>query len=265
MLNLRRFALKNHIVQLAACATLISCAATADVPPATSQAEIITAAVTNPNRPEKDTVRDTQRKPADILQFFSIQPGQSVLDMYSGGGYYTEMLSYTVGEKGRVVAHNNTVYAGMTAEERAIRYGDDRLNNVEVLIAPNNALILPTDAFDVVLFSLAYHDIYYIDGFRGWEKVDRPAMLAQVFAATRAGGTVGVIDHIAQADADPAVVPKLHRIDPELIKRDFLAAGFVFESESDVLLNTEDDLKGMAMMPAYRGKTSRAVLKFSKP
>tara|TARA_R110002110_G_scaffold166675_1_gene367479 strand:+ start:41961 stop:42749 length:789 start_codon:yes stop_codon:yes gene_type:complete len=233
--------------------------------PASGSMEHIKAAVANEARPEKDQARDEQRQPAAVLSYLGIKPGQRVLDMYSGGGYYTELASYVVGDTGSVTAHNNKIYAGMTMEETTARYGDDRLPNVTQLVAGNNELELPADTYDAVLFMLAYHDVVYIDGFRGWEKVDRPAMLAQMFKATRSGGIVGVVDHIAAADADPAEIPKMHRVDPELVKKDFLDAGFVLLGESDLLINPEDNLGMMAMMPDVRGKTSRFVFKFAKP
>jgi predicted methyltransferase len=225
----------------------------------------IEAAVLNAERPDADTARDSQRKPAEILEFFGVEEGQQVLDMYAGGGYYTEILSNVVGDTGRVVAYNNNVYAGMTDEERTTRYVDGRLANVEELIAANNALELPDDSFDVVLFVLSYHDVYYMDGNRGWEKVDREALLAEVFAATRSGGVVGIVEHIAAADTDPEVIAELHRLDPELIKQDFVAAGFELNAESDILQNADDDLGLIPMLPQNRGRSSRAVLRFVKP
>jgi predicted methyltransferase len=225
----------------------------------------ITQAVANTQRPESDRARDSQRKPAQVLDFLGVEPGQRVLDMWAGDGYYSEVLSYVVGPQGIVVAYNNDVYAGMTADKRAARYTDGRLGNVEQLVSANNQLELAADAFDVVLFILSYHDIYYLDGSRGWAKVDRPAMLAEVFQATRSGGVVGVVDHIAAPDTDPAMLPKLHRIDPELIKQDFVAAGFKFDGQSEILLNPQDDLGVMPMLPTNRGKSSRAVLRFTKP
>jgi predicted methyltransferase len=227
--------------------------------------DAITQAVANPQRPETDRARDSQRKPAQVLEYFGAGPGQQVLDMYAGDGYYSELLSHVAGREGRVVAYNNDVYAGMTADKRAVRYADGRLANVEQLISPNNQLELPADTFDVVLFILSYHDIYYLDGGRGWTKVDRPAMLAEVFQATRSGGVVGVVDHIAAPDTDAATLLTLHRIDPELIKQDFVAAGFKFDGQSEILLNPQDDLGVMPMLPTNRGKSARAVLRFTKP
>ena len=225
----------------------------------------IEAAVMNAERPDEDTARDSQRKPAEILEFFGVEEGQQVLDMYSGGGYYTEILSNVVGESGRVVAYNNNVYAGMTAEQRTTRYADGRLANVEELIGANNSVELPADSFDVVIFVLSYHDVYYMDGNRGWEKVDREALLGEVFAATKSGGIVGVVEHIAAADTDPEVIAGLHRLDPELIKQDFEAAGFELNAESDILQNADDDLGLIPMLPQNRGRSSRSVLKFVKP
>lgn len=68
-------------------------------------------------RPESDRARDANRKPADVLEFIGIKPGMIVLDMFSGGGYYTEILSYVVGENGHVVAQSNEAYLGFAGEE----------------------------------------------------------------------------------------------------------------------------------------------------
>jgi predicted methyltransferase len=230
-----------------------------------SGGDAITQAVANTQRPESDRARDSQRKPAQVMAYFGVAPGQQVLDMYAGDGYYSELVSNAVGPKGSVVAYNNDVYAGMTADKRAARYADGRLSNVKQLVSANNQLELKADAFDVVLFILSYHDIYYLDGSRGWAKVDRPAMLAEVFQATRSGGVVGVVDHIAAPDTDAATLLTLHRIDPELIKQDFVAAGFKFDGQSEILLNPQDDLGVMPMLPTNRGKSARAVLRFTKP
>ena len=67
----------------------------------------------------------------------------TVLDMFSGGGYYTEMLSNIVGGDGKVVAHSNQSYAQFVGDEPIVRYADSRLANVEILMAENNELELP--------------------------------------------------------------------------------------------------------------------------
>ncbi len=63
--------------------------------------EAVAAALSNPNRPAEDAVKDEGRKPAEVLTFFNIKPGMTVLDLFSGGGYYTELLNSVVGKDGK--------------------------------------------------------------------------------------------------------------------------------------------------------------------
>ena len=67
----------------------------------------IDAALADRQRPASDRERDAGRKPDRVLGFVGVTPGATVLDMFASGGYYTEILSRTVGSEGKVVAHNN--------------------------------------------------------------------------------------------------------------------------------------------------------------
>jgi predicted methyltransferase len=241
--------------------------ATADteVQPVAERPSLIEAAVADPRRPPDDIARDINRKPEKVLQFIGIEPDMVVLDMYSGGGYYAELLSYAVGNDGRVIAHNNTPYATIAGKAIEARFSDGHLSNVEQLIGENNQLKLEADTFDAVLFILSYHDVYYIDGERGWELVDRPMMLAEIFRSMKPGAVLGLVDHVAAAGMPEEAVKPLHRIDPELVKADFLAAGFVLDAESDVLRNPADDYNMLPMLPQIRGRSDRMLFRFIKP
>jgi len=225
----------------------------------------ILAAVSNSARPAADRVRDEARQSADVLRFFRIAPGMTVLDLFSGGGYYTELLSYIVGAKGKVVAHNNTPYLTFARDQLAGRYAEGRLPNVERLLAENNELILPPARFDAILMTNVYHDIYFVDEAAGWPRIDGPELLAVLYQSLKPGGIVGVVDHAALPGAPPETGGTLHRIDPELLKRDFAAAGFVLDGESDVLVNPSDDRTKSAFDPSIRGRTDQFVLRFRKP
>ena len=249
---------------------LVACAASslsADSPPgdAADSTAVIALAIADPGRLPADLPRDAGRRPEAILAFAGLRPGMTVLDMFSGGGYYTQLAAFVAGPAGRVVAHNNTPYATIAGKEIEQRFADGRLAAVERLIGENNKLKLPASSFDVVLFILSYHDVYYIDGQRGWELIDRPRMLAELYSAARPGGAVVVIDHVADSETPREVVAGLHRIDPALIIADFTAAGFQFDAESDVLSNADDPHDVIAMAPHIRGRTDRAVLRFTKP
>ncbi|MDE0454712.1 MAG: methyltransferase domain-containing protein [Gammaproteobacteria bacterium] len=225
----------------------------------------IAAAIEDPRRLPGDRARDAGRKPEAILAFAGLRPGMEVLDMFSGGGYYTQLAASVVGPAGKVVAHNNTPYASIAGSQIEQRYADGRLPSVEQILGENNKLALPAGAFDVALLILCYHDVYYIDGQRGWERIDRPLMLAELYSAVKPGGVVLVVDHVADPGTPDDVIAGLHRIDPALVKADFTAAGFRFDAESDVLSNENDPRDVIAMAPHVRGKTDRAVLRFRRP
>jgi predicted methyltransferase len=233
--------------------------------PADPVEKAVFAALANPARPAADQVRDKPRQSAAVLRFFGVAPGMSVLDVYSGGGYYTELLSSIVGPNGKVVAHNNSPYLSFAREDLAGRYAAGRLPNVERLLAENNELILPPARFDAILMTNVYHDIYYVDEKAGWPRIDGPKLLAVLFQSLKPGGVIGVVDHAALPGAPPETGGTLHRIDPALLKRDFAAAGFVLDGESDVLINPSDDRTKSAFDPSVQGRTDQVVLRFRKP
>jgi predicted methyltransferase len=228
--------------------------------------DAFTIALAAPGRLPEDLPQDVNRKPAEVLAFFGVKPGMTVLDLYSAGGYYTEILSQVVGSTGRVYAHNNTPYLGYSKDEIQKRYADaGRLANVERITQENNALDLPDNTFDFVLMSMVYHDVYFEDAESGWVRVDAPKMLAEISSSMKPGAILGVIDHAAAAGAPAETGKSLHRIDPELLKKDITSAGFVLDAESNLLRNPADDHTLAVFDPAIRGKTDRVVIRFRKP
>jgi predicted methyltransferase len=230
----------------------------------TTDGSIYADAVANAARTEADRERDAGRKPAEVLEFFGIEPGMTVLDMFSGGGYYTELLSYVVGPTGKVVAHTNSAYAGFVGDETANRYANDRLPNVEHLLAENNELELPADEFDAILLVLSYHDIYFSDP-NSWPKIDGPGLLEELKKGLKPGGTLDIVDHYAAAGSPRETGGTLHRIDPQIVIDELEAAGFVLEARSDVLRNLQDDREKGVFDPEIRGKTDRFVMRFRLP
>ena len=240
--------------------------AAGDSQPAAPAAEAIAAAVANPARPAADREQDAVRKPAEILAMLGVEPGMHVLDAFSAGGYYSELLSSLVGPKGEVVAYNNPPYAKFAAKGIAARYADDRLPNVRQVTAEVDELELPPRSLDAALFVMSYHDMYWRPADGSWERTDPMQMLRKLHAAMKVGGVVVVQDHVAAPGGDVAeVVDKLHRIDPAIVKRDFQAAGFALEAESGVLAHPDDDHTLGVFDPKIRGRTDQFVMKFRRP
>lgn len=226
--------------------------------------EVYRRAVAHPGRRAADLERDAGRKPAEVLEFFGIGPGMTVLDMFSGGGYYSELLSYVVGPEGRVVAHLNAAYLNYVRDEYEERYGAGRLPNVEILMAENNELELPAEEFDAVTMILAYHDIFYVDPDNGWPKIDGPKLLAEIYRGMKRGAVLGVVDHYAEAGSAREMGNSVHRIDPGIVISELEIAGFVLEDKSHILRNMDDDYSKIVYAPELRGKTDRFVLRFRK-
>jgi predicted methyltransferase len=227
----------------------------------------ISAALSDPARPADDRSRDATSKPAEVLAFFGVAPGMTVLDLNAATGWYSEILARVVGRSGRVIAHNHPGARNtFAAEAFEARYGNKRLTNVEQVFVRHNDLSLPPGSVDVVLMSMVYHDTYWHRDGVDWGPIDRPLLLESLHAALKPGGIVGVVDHYASAGRDPfESAMAVHRIDPAVVYRDFAAAGFERDGESDALRNPGDDYSSSVFDAAVVGRTDRFVLRFRKP
>lgn len=225
----------------------------------------IANALSAPGRIESDREKDALRRPDLVLEFLEIRPGMTVLDLFSGGGYYTEILSGIVGEEGKVVAHNNEAYLAYAQESLTTRFADGRLNNVERLTAEADALAFSEATFDATLAALTWHDFYYLDEENGWPPIDEAALVNKLCAALKPGAVLGVIDHVAIAGSDPEdSAQNLHRIDPQRIRDDLAGSCFAFEGEIDALRNPEDDHSQPMYAESIRGRTDRVIYKFRR-
>lgn len=220
-------------------------------------------AVNNPARSDVDRERDKTSKPEAILEFFGVKPGMKVLDLFSGGGYYSELLSYTVGPAGRVIAHTNDVYESSTIGETAVRFKVGRLPNVSRLSSEIDKLGLEQASLDMILMVLSYHDIYYVAD--DWPKVDRELFFKQIRDSLKPGGILAIVDHSAETGTGKSAVQTLHRIDQEFARQDIESAGFVFDGASEVLRNPDDKRTLGVFDDAIRRKTDRFVYRFIKP
>lgn len=211
-------------------------------------------------RSEADAQRDITSKPFAVLEFMGVQPGWTVVDLFAGNGYYSEVLADAVGDAGKVYLHNNQAYMGF-ADKLSDRVKDDRLPNVEVYVREIEDVDLPSDSIDMVLLVMTYHDVYFKQS--GWTVTADP-LFETVHRILKPGGVLAIIDHHAAPGSGNAPAQNLHRIDAEFAKRDISGRGFDFVASTDILENPDDDLSLSVFDPAVRGKTSRFVYRFNK-
>ena len=217
----------------------------------------VAAAVSDPGRPAADTSRDADRKPAESVAFAGVKPGDTVLELLAGGGYYTRILSKTVGPRGHVYS---TVPDALVAARPAAADGLKALAadypNVSVLVQPDGAPSAPIPV-DVVWTSLNYHDLHNPGPFGAG---DIGGFNKAVFAALKPGGTFLVIDHASAPGSGLTQTAKLHRIDPDTVKSEVLAAGFTFAGSSDALKKADDDYTAHST-----DKDTQFIFRFTKP
>jgi predicted methyltransferase len=221
-------------------------------------------AVADKRRPEADTKRDADRKPAESMAFAGVKPGETVIELIPGGGYFTRLLSAAVGPKGHlyelVPAPRPDAPAGAPDRSLPVKAiaAEPGYGNVSVLVQPIKALELPSGA-DLVWTSNNYHDVHNVPG------IDLLAFNKTVYAALKPGGHYLVIDHAAGDQAAADVTSTLHRIRAATVVEEAKAAGFVLEAQGDALHNAADTHELKIFDPAIQGRTDQFMLLFRRP
>lgn len=212
-------------------------------------------------RPAHDIKRDKQSHGPDIVKWAGIKPGMKVADVLGGGGYYSEILSQSVGNSGQVYLHNNQAYMPYVEKELVARLTNNRLTNVIRHDKETDNLMLGENRFDAMFFILGYHDMYHVA--KDW-KIDKEDFLSQLKMALKPGGKLVVVDHSALDGSGIEHSQKLHRIDSKYVKNELISKGFKFVKSSDVLRNANDDRLISPFDPKIRRQTDRFIMLFEK-
>jgi predicted methyltransferase len=224
----------------------------------------ISAAVADSGRPPEDKQRDENRKPAETVQFTGLKPGDKVVELVPSRGYFTRIFSKVVGPKGHVYALSPPRRPNAApdspdpvAATTAIA-ADPAYSNVSVKAGPLNTITVD-EPVDMVFTAQNYHDVHNVPN------LDVAAFNKSIFDALKPGGVYVVLDHAAAPGSGTKETSTLHRIDPEAVKSEVLAAGFVLAGQSKILENPQDTHTVAVFDPSIRGKTDQFIFKFRKP
>ncbi len=221
----------------------------------------VSAVVADPSRSEADKALDADRKPAEILTFIGLKPGDKVVDVFSSA-YFDRLFGGIVGPSGKVYLFLPTELA--TAEKIKLpENGSTPVAghpNVIALVAPIKDFAVP-ESVNLVFIRQNYHDLH--DKFMG--PADVPAFNAAVFKALKPGGLYVIVDHSAPDGSGLAMTDTAHRIDAAEVKKEVTAAGFKFVGESNVLRNPADPRTALVFDKSVKGHTDQFVYKFRKP
>jgi len=257
---------------VALCASWMAAAATADA--------ALTAAVADPARTPTFAARDAARHPAEELSFFGITPKMTVVELWPGGGYWTEILGPYLAKGG------GTYYVALNApgdaeEDKGVEKWrsrmaaeKDRLGTIhETMLGPGHFDIAPPGSADLVLTFRNLHN--WMDGGYADE------VFAAIFKALKPGGILGIEEHRGRTDKpqDPKAADGYVREDYTVTMAK--KAGLVLVGSSEINANpkdTKDWVDGVWTLPPTLsqkdkdrdryiaiGEADNYVLKFQKP
>ena len=240
-------------------------------------------AIAAPSRTEAFRARDAHRHPQETLAFFGVQPNMTVVEIWPGAGWYTEILAPYLRDRGQYIA------AGFALTDKSPAYqGRLATSFVEKLAAapalygkvgltalgpPAAWSIAPEGSADRVLTFRNVHN--WMDG--GYA----PEVFAAMFRALKPGGVLGVVEHRAAPGTSLEQMKQSGYVTEAEVKRLAAEAGFRFESASEVNANpkdTKDYAKGVWTLPPRLaegekdrekylaiGESDRMTLRFVKP
>jgi len=216
--------------------------------------------LTAEGRDKYDAAKDPGRKPAQVMQFYGVESGMTVLDMITGAGYSAEILAAAVGPDGIVYAQNTHFVVRLIngAHHKAMlgRLEKDRLPNVRYIVVDVGDMPFDND-IDMVFWGMNIHDIYHRDG-----RAATLEFLASVMRAMKPGAVLALGDHLGNAGNDNA---ELHRIEQGTMIALIEEAGFVVEATSSLLANPDDDRTRSVFDDGLRYNTDRLLVRARKP
>jgi predicted methyltransferase len=237
----------------------------------------LVAAVAAPHRSDANKARDKYRNPVATLSFFGVKPTDSVVELYPGGGWYTEILAPYLAAKGKYTV---AAPVGRGSENIAKKLDGDPAIYGKVIranfpVKDGTGIAVAPGSADVALTFRNVHNWR----FGGTDAAQ--TAFNQIYAMLKPGGVLGVVEHRLPETMDSALEEKSGYMKKSSVIAFATKAGFKLVAESDINANpkdTHDWPDGVwTLPPNYRlgdkdrakyaaiGESDRMTLKFVKP
>ncbi len=222
---------------------------------AQSAGPTLSDAIAAPDRPSADRERDAARKPAELLAFARLTPGQKVGDFISGSGYWARIMARATGPRGTIYAYQPAEFVKCPATPEAAPAG---YPNIVALCGALGEVRFP-EPLDMILTVQNWHDLHLKSSPDGLGAT----IAKRLHDALKPGGTLVVVDHVANPQPIPfAVAATLHRSDTASLRQEIERAGFAFAGESRLYADPADPHTASVFDPAIRGRTDQLAYRF---
>ncbi len=239
--------------------------------------------IASPERTPEFAARDRYRHPLQTLSFFGIKPTMTVVEIWPGGGWYTEILAPYLRDRGHYIAAGPVGSGDVSeAKKKAVAKFAEKLAQKPALYdrakvvefgPPSFPEIAPAGSVDMVLTFRNVHN---------WIAAEyEQQAFNQFYAALKPGGILGVEEHRAEPDATIGDMKQYGYVTEDYIKQLADNAGFKFAGSSPVNNNPADTKNypdGVWTLPPTLtlgdkdrdrylaiGESDRMTLKFVKP
>ena len=241
------------------------------------------AALAGEHRSEANRARDAYRHPVQTLGFFGIEPDMTVVELWPGRGWYTEVLAPYLRDKGKLyAAHFPAAEQGRVLPEgpRGIQGDAGGEPGARTTASSSPSSGRPTASRSRRRQARMRCSPSATCTTGSGQGNDVKVMQA-AFAALKPGGVLGVVEHRAAANATAEQVKDSGYMTEEMVIKAAEAAGFVLEAKSEINANprdTRDHPKGVWTLPPSLalgdtdrekyvaiGESDRMTLRFRKP
>jgi predicted methyltransferase len=226
---------------------------TGDLVPPTSASDFtasqLDAVLAGSWRSATNKARDVYRHPKATLQFFGLQPDQTVIEITPGAGWYSEVLAPLLRDNGHYIAAvtDNNAEAKQDVAALRAKFAADPTEYAKAGIAtfnPQAPVFGPAGSADMVLTFRNVHN---------WAMAGTAqAMFKAFYAVLKPGGVLGVVDHRAAPGATLDSVKSSGYLPTDYIIKLATDAGFKLDGQSEVNANpkdTKDYPKGVWTLP----------------
>jgi predicted methyltransferase len=217
---------------------LLACCLLLALPPsALADPGRLSAAIAGEHRTAAYVARDPYRHPLETLQLFDVQPSHTVVEVWPGGGWYTEILAPYLRDSGQLIA------AHYDSKDEQASYRPGSRKRFEEKLAANPAiydkvkitsLMFDETAGELAMDAAPAASVDRVVTFRnahGWvARGTVDAAFGHFYEILKPGGLLGLVQHQADADQD-FLSRNIGYVGREYLVAQALKAGFVLHAE----------------------------------